>query len=119
MKFFTSRILRIISIPTVLAGLLALVGLTVGWNLITLLIFWFLVIPILALQIPRMLSSRGNQLFESALGLTIFYAIIVFMIYEHYQTDYFQVMMISFFVNLLMIIVKSRRRLFHPTKVNA
>ncbi len=105
-----SKMLRIVSIPVILGVLLALIGLTVGWNLATLFIFWFLVIPILALQVPRLLSSRGNHWTESLLGIVIFYAGMVFMIYEHYQTDYFKVMMISFFVNsIIMIIVNYKK----------
>ncbi len=105
-----NMMLGISCIPLMLGILLALIGLTIGWNLITLFIFWFLIIPILSLRIPRWLSKNEFHWMDSALGISIFYAVMIFMIYEHYQTDYFKVMMISFFVNIIMIIVKATRR---------
>lgn len=40
---------------------------------------------------------------ESLTGLMLFYAIMVFMIYEHYKTDYFQLMMLSCLVNVALV----------------
>lgn len=105
-----NMVLRISCIPLMLGLLVGLIGLTIGWNLITLFIFWFLIIPILSLRIPRRLSKNEFHWMDSALGISIFYAVMILMIYEHYQTNYFKVMMISFFVNIIMIIVKATRR---------
>jgi putative effector of murein hydrolase LrgA (UPF0299 family) len=111
MTLSMTKNLRILSIPAALGALLAFVGLTIGWNLVTLFIFWFLLLPILGLNLPRWISRTGNQLIESIAGVFIFYTVIVFMIYEHYQTDYFQVMIVSFFFNVVVIIAKSKRTL--------
>jgi len=39
--------------------------------------------------------------------MTIFYAIMVFMIYDHYKTDLFQIMMVSFVVNTIVVFIIS------------
>lgn len=79
-------------------------SLLVGWNLFSLFLFWFIVIPTLTFYLPAKILKGANHLRESIGGLIIFYGIIVFMIYDHYKTDFFQIMILSFFVNLILII---------------
>ena len=79
----------------------------IGWNLLTLVLFWFVLIPFLTIYLPSRISKTRNHLLESLAGLTIFYAIIVFMIYDHYKTDYFQLMMTSLVVNFIVVVIFS------------
>ena len=37
------------------------------------------------------------------MGLNTFYGIMVFMIYDHYKTDYFQVMILSCVINVILV----------------
>lgn len=78
-------------------------SLLVGWNIFTLFLFWFMIIPALTLYLPTLFSKEKHHLFESLAGMMLFYGLMVFMIYEHYQTDYFQVMMYSCGFNLLIV----------------
>ncbi|MEM8524064.1 MAG: hypothetical protein AAGG68_05460 [Bacteroidota bacterium] len=98
---------EVLLIPIAASFLLAAYSLIIGWNLPTLLLFWFILLPFLAYKLPKMLSQKESLLKQSLIGLTLFYAIMVFMIYEHSQTDYFLVMMISFVVNLGLIALVS------------
>jgi hypothetical protein len=75
----------------------------IGWNLLTLLLFWFVVIPTLTIYLPTRVSKNRSHLLESVSGLTIFYGVMVLMIYEHYQTDYFRIMGISCLLNLAFV----------------
>jgi hypothetical protein len=90
-------------VPVVLAIVLVPYSLFIGWNLITLLLFWFVIIPALTIYSPTKVSNNKSHLFESLVGLIMFYAFMVFMIYNHYQTDYFQIMMLSCVVNIILI----------------
>jgi hypothetical protein len=102
-----------VNIQDLLKGIFAvLIGLAIvlipfsifiGWNLPTLLLFWFVVIPTLTIYLPTRVSKNSSHLLESVGGLTLFYGAMVFMIYEHYQTDYFLVMGISCFLNLALV----------------
>ena len=83
---------------------LAIFSLAIGWNLLTALLFWFIIIPLLINKLPSIISKKGHYLQPSLIGLIIFYAILVFMIYEHYQTDLFWIMMVSFGFNLLLVL---------------
>ena len=85
-------------------------SLLVGWNVVTLLLFWFVIVPWIAVQLPGKVSKNGNHVIESLIGLIIFYAAILFMIYEHYQSDYFLVMMVSCGINLLVVSTISLKR---------
>ena len=90
-------------VPIGLAIILVPYSRLIGWNGATLILFWFVITPGLATYLPTLVSDRKNHLFESLWGLAIFYAIMVFMIYDHYKTDYFQLMIWSGAVNLLLV----------------
>ena len=79
-------------------------SLWIGWNAISVLLFWFVLIPIISIYLPRVIFGRPTLLGKLG-GLVLFYALMVFMIYDHYQSDYFLVMMISVVINVLMILV--------------
>jgi hypothetical protein len=53
------------------------------------------------------MSKRTNHLFESIIGLIIFYAFMIFLIYDHFETDYFQIMILSGVINLFLVFVIS------------
>ena len=92
-------------VPFGLAIVFVPFSILIGWNLITLILFWLVLTPGLTIYLPPIVSSNKNHLFESLVGLTIFYAIMVFMIYDHYKTDYFQIMILSFVINLILVSV--------------
>ena len=101
------KTLEILIVPMGLAAVLVPYSLIIGWGSISLIIFWFVIIPITASILPFLISKNKNHLLESLVGLVIFYGLMVFMIYSHYQTDYFKIMMVSFFINLFTIVVIS------------
>jgi hypothetical protein len=82
----------------------------IGWNLVTTILFWFVLTPVLTIYMTT--STRGNKdhLFESLVGMTFFYAIMVFIIYDHYKTAFFEIMAVSFVVNMILISVISRAK---------
>ena len=77
----------------------------IGWNLITLIVFWLILTPGLSIYLPTLISNSKNHLFESLTGLIIFYGIMVFMIYDHYKTDYFQIMIFSAVINVFLVFI--------------
>ncbi|WP_268125394.1 hypothetical protein [Roseivirga pacifica] len=102
-KTSKDRLKGTLIIPLGLTAVLVPFSLLIGWNLFTLLLFWFVLIPGLSMYLPTLVSSNQNHLIETVLGLVIFYSIMVFMIYDHYQTDYFKAMIISFLINLIVV----------------
>lgn len=92
-----------LTVVAAISLVLAPYSLLIGWNLITLLLFWFVIVPLVAFYIPTKVSRNNVHLVESLLGLLIFYILIAFMIYDHYQSDYFLVMMASCLVNLIVV----------------
>ncbi|HTH57901.1 MAG TPA: hypothetical protein VL728_17760 [Cyclobacteriaceae bacterium] len=110
------------SMKEVMKGVLAVVigvtlvftpySLLIGWNLITFVLFWFIMVPLIAFFLPPKVSRNETHLIESVVGVLIFYALMVFMIYDHYESDFFFVMMISCVVNLIVMFLASwtRRR---------
>jgi hypothetical protein len=92
-------------VPVGLAIVLVLFSILIGLNLITLTLFWFVITPGLTIYLPTKISNNKNHLFGSLVGLLIFYATIVFMIYDHYKTDYFKIMILSCALNLILVSV--------------
>jgi len=116
-KEFKDKLKGTLIVPIGLSIVLVPFSILVGWNLISLFLFWFVSIPLLSIYLPTTLSGNRNHLFESLVGLVIFYAMMTFMIYDHYQTDYFQIMILSFGINLVLVSVinltRRTRRLTH------
>lgn len=98
-----NRLKAVLIIPIVLGVLLVPFGLFVPKNLFTMFIFWFLLLPIAALYLPRLVSKSSNHLLDSLVGIIIFYGSMVFMIYDHYSSDFFQMMLWSCGVNLVVV----------------
>jgi hypothetical protein len=97
-----------IIIPIGAAILLVPFSLLIGWNLVTLFLFWFVILPSAIIYLPAKVSKNENQLVESIFGLLIFYALMVFMIYDHYKSDFFLVMMVSCGINLVIVTIITR-----------
>ena len=83
--------------------ILAAIGLTLGSIFMGALVFWFMIVPSVALNLPPKISKNEDHRFESLAGMGLFYAFMVLMIYKHYQSDYFTLMMVSAVCNLLLI----------------
>ncbi len=102
-KEFTDKVKATLLVPLVLSIILAPFSMLIGWNLLTLIVFWFVLIPGLAVYLPATISKSRNHLPESIGGLIFFYGMMVFMIYDHYKTDYFKVMILSLVINLVLV----------------
>ena len=103
-----NKALRILSAPVILFILLFPFGFITGWNLTTLVIYWFFLTPFVAEYVPTIFSKDKNQLVESLTGMLIFYSFMVLMTYKHYQTDMFFIMLVSCGINLGSITVISK-----------
>ena len=53
--------------------------------------------------LAKKISKRKNLLPESLTGMVIFYAVIIFLIYDYNNTDYFKALLISCAINLVLI----------------
>ena len=106
------QIAGIAIVPIGLAVVLVPLSL-LGWNVPTLILFWFVLTPLLVIYLPALVTMRRSSVFEPLTGLVLFYGVMVFMIYKHYDTDYFKVMIISLFINVTIVLavtlVKKRK----------
>lgn len=75
------------------------------WNLITSILFWFFIIPGVTLYLHSRLFETSHLTWKAVASLASFYGIMVYMIYEHYQSDQFAIMMFSAAYNFLVIVV--------------
>ncbi len=99
-------------ILTILAALtLVLIpfSLLIGWNLVTLFIFWLVIVPTLVIFAPILVFKNKNHFTESLAGMAIFYGLVIYLIYDHYQSDYFQFMMWSGAINLVVVSIVTFR----------
>ncbi len=98
-------------VPICLGIILVPFSMLIGWNLMSLFLFWFVLIPTFTLYLPTRISKNKSHVVESLVGLMIFYGIMVFMIYKHYKTDYFKIMILSFAINFLLVAVITFNRM--------
>ena len=90
----------------VLSGLwvmLVPISLLIGWNLATMVIFWYLLVPVFTVGVSWRLFKDKNPIWVPLLGLIIFYGGLIFMTYDDYLTDYFDIMLVSLATNLIMV----------------
>ena len=90
-------------VPVGLAIILVPYSIFIGWNGATLVLFWLVLTPALTIYLPTLVSTNKRHLFESIVGLIPFYGLMVFMIYDHYKSDYFQFMIISCVINVILV----------------
>ena len=88
----------------ILFGCLAIYSVLLGWNLYSSLIFWGLLVPIIAYLSSQILKTN-NHLIIALLGTIFFYCFVFFMTYKHYDTDWFTVMKYSLVSSAFLIIV--------------
>ena len=93
----------ILIVPVALVITLVPFSILIGWNLMTLILFWLIITPALTIYLPTIISSNKSILIKSVAGLVIFYGIMVFLIFDHYDSDYFKVMILSSVINLIFV----------------
>lgn len=94
------HLLVILITPLGIGILLGIFSLTIGWNLFTMIVFWFVMIPVLAYVLPRLISKEIVRPRESIIGLLILYGVMILMIFNHADSDFFIIMVISLLVNI-------------------
>ena len=109
-----NKLKGILIVPIGLSLVLIPFSIYIGWNIFTTLLFWFIIAPCLTIILPVLFSKNPHHLYESLLGLMIFYAINIFMIYEHYKSDYFLIMILSLISNI--ILISAINRILNPRK---
>lgn len=83
-------------IPLCIVLLLVPYSLLFGGNVFTLLLFWFVIVPGVAVFLNAKLLKETKPGWKVVVGLISFYSFMIMMTYQHYATDYFAVMMFSF-----------------------
>ena len=74
-------------------------------NIISIIVCWFIIIPLLTAFLSKIISGSKDLALKSFISLVLFYGVMVFMIYKHYQTDFFKIMIASLIFNALAIYV--------------
>ena len=62
-----------------------------------------MLLPGFTIFLPATLLENNSHLLKSLSGMTVFYAFMIFMIYDHYKSDYFLLMIVSFVINLVFV----------------
>jgi hypothetical protein len=94
-------------------------SLFLGWNLGTGVLFWFILVPIVANLSSSFFRSPDN-LVAAISGELLFYAFMVFMTYKHYESDLFILMVYSVLPTLFLLVLYNIRQVpfFQKKKTN-
>ena len=74
-------------------------------SLATTIVSWFVIVPLLTAFLSKRISGQEYSAFKSLISLLAVYGIMIFMIYKHYQTDFFKVMIASLVFNALVLLI--------------
>jgi hypothetical protein len=88
-----------------------------GWNLLTASGAWLILVPLAVFSLSNLVGLRKIR--QSGISILCFYAWMVFGTYDHYQSDFFVLMMLSMLYNALIIvlvILSERNRERHTAK---
>jgi hypothetical protein len=80
-----------------------------GWNLGTSVLFWFILVPIVA-NLSSGFFRFPDNLAAAILGELLFYAFMVFMTYKHYKNDLFMLMLYSVLPTVLLLVLYNIRQ---------
>jgi len=100
---YISNLKGALVVPIGLVIVLIPFSIFIGWNLVTLILFWFVITPGLTIYLPKIVLKKIHHPSYSLVGFIIFYTFMVFMTYKHYMTDYFQIMALSCIINLVLM----------------
>jgi len=76
---------------------------TIAWNLLSAFFFWFLMVPMISIEVPKLFGQEMSFRIAPIVSVILFYLFVIFMIYSHYQSDFFIVMVVSMAINLLVL----------------
>jgi hypothetical protein len=93
----------LVLIPFGVFLVMALYSLLIRWNLTTSILLWFFVVPAVILFLNLGLFKTRNITWKTVASLASLYCITVYMIYDHYQSDAFEIMMFSAGYNFLVM----------------
>ena len=74
-------------------------------NLLGTIVSWFGIIPLLTVFLSNIISGNKNLALKSLISLVVFYGVMVFMIYKHYQSDFFKLMIMSLIFNACLMFI--------------
>jgi len=98
---------------------LALYTFLLGFTFPSSVLFWFFILPGLIIFLCSKFFNSPSGIRNAMVTIVIFYSFMVFMIYRHFPSDFFTLMMISFLWNfLIMIIVRLSERDGQASKQN-
>ncbi|XOV92715.1 MAG: hypothetical protein ACFHWX_21235 [Bacteroidota bacterium] len=103
MNLLKNNVVRVLLIAVGLFAMLAAYSLILGWSMILLFAFWFILVPSITYFAPDAVFKKNPGLWVKLGGLFLFYAFMVFGTYSHYETDYFKTMIVSAGINILFI----------------
>ncbi len=82
-----------------------------GWNAITLILFWFILVPLVAHYSSRIIKDVKNNLIPAMGGAFLFYSVMIILTYKQYESDYFTIIKYSVIPSLLIILVINYEKL--------
>jgi len=100
-KFNYKLLLIIGAVATAQFAVLTAIGLTFGMDLAIQILYWFLAVPVIAYGVSSHLVDERMVPFASAVGLLLFYGLVLFMTYKHWGTDFYVLVKASFAWNAL------------------
>ena len=66
-------------------------------------VYWFGVLPLIAIGVASYLAKTGKTALTAFAGTMLFYAVVLFMTYEHWYSDFYAVLRASFFWNVFFL----------------
>ena len=102
-KFRGNILLSSVIVTLSIITILVPYSLFLGWNLFTSILFWFVLVPLISIIVSRFYSNVNKRIIPRLLGCIVFYLFMIFMIYNHHNSDLFKLMIVSSFASIFLI----------------
>lgn len=97
------RLFAMIFVPIVLLASMLVYSNIISWNLFSIILFWFAVVPLLTHYTAKFFNGHNKNMSASINGLLIFYVIIGVLIYFNYEITFLRMIIMSIIPTIVMI----------------
>lgn len=99
----TRRIVTVLFVLAVLLSAFLLYSTVLNWNLVSVIIFWFFIVPPLSHYSAKIITRKGGNLVTAINGCLLFYTAIGVLIYFNYETSFLRLILMSIIPALVII----------------
>ncbi|MFB6342195.1 hypothetical protein ACE01N_06840 [Saccharicrinis sp. FJH2] len=99
----TRRLITVLFVLVVLLGAFLLYSTVISWNLFSVIVFWFFIVPALSHFSAKIMTRKRGNLATAINGCLLFYTTVGVLIYFNYETSFLRLILMSLIPAMVII----------------